>query len=162
MNAALKTQVIISQEPFTDDLCAEMLPMAQENWVRSESFTSDRPLDPAVSKYKMLEKSGSMTTVTARRQGTLVGYLVFFDHFSLHHQTLHVAHGDLVFVMDDRDLRYAAAALLALAESILTEKKVEFSGWFCKPGSILHKFLLARGYQDDEILVEKRLYVPRN
>jgi hypothetical protein len=157
LNARLKPQVSIEREPFTDSLCAELLPLAEENWVRSESYIGDLPLDPDIAKYKSLEKMGMMDCLIARRAGAVVGYVIMFTSMSFHHRQARCTHGDIIFVKSDPGLEYLAGGLLRASERILIERGVNFVGWFVHKDSKIERLLTSFGYTADEHVMEKRL-----
>jgi GNAT superfamily N-acetyltransferase len=50
-----------------------------------------------------------------------------------------------------------ARQLLGAAEEWLARKGINRTGWWCEPGSRLHKLLKSAGYAEDEVLMEKVL-----
>jgi GNAT superfamily N-acetyltransferase len=149
--------ISIQRERYSDALCQELLPLLRDNWVRTESYISELEIDPAFKKYKKLDEMDMVTCITARRDGALVGYAIFFDNFSLHHQTVHTGHGDMIYVKDEAGLGRTAFRLLDAAEAHLRAKGVRYMGWFVRTGSRFYMILKSRGYVDDEIVMEKKL-----
>jgi hypothetical protein len=157
MNAQLKPSITIQRERYSDALCAELLPLLKENWIKSESYKSELPVDPAFDKYQLLDKADLVLCITAREAGVLIGYTITFMNFSLHHKAVFVGHGDMIYVEDGQGRGRVALKLLRESERLMKARGVTYMGWFVNRGSKIHKLLLAVGYKDDEVVVEKRL-----
>jgi hypothetical protein len=155
--ALLATRVSIQRERYSEALCQELLPMLQDNWVRTESYIGDLPIDPAFDKYQKLDAMDLVTCVTARRARELVGYAIFFTSFSLHHKSVKTGHGDMIYVKQDAGLGRVVFAMLDECERLLRVSQVRFMGWFVHKDSKIHRILASRGYREDELVMEKRL-----
>ena len=157
MNAQLKPELIVQRERYSEALCAELLPLLEDNWVRTESYIGELKIDPDFGKYQKLDAMDLVTCVTARFGGVLVGYSIFFTNFSLHHKTVKTGHGDMIYVKNEPGLGRAVFLLINESERILKEKGVIYMGWFVHKGSRIQRILESRGYVPDELVMEKKL-----
>jgi hypothetical protein len=157
VNAQLKPAVTVQRERYSEALCAELLPLLKDNWVRTKSYIGELEINPDFEKYKKLDALDMVTCITARRHGVLVGYAIFFDNFSLHHRTVHTGHGDMIYVKEERGLGRVVFDLLEASEAHLRAKGVWCHGWFVHKDSAFYRILKSRGYVDDEIVMEKKL-----
>lgn len=157
MNARVKADVFVQRERYSPELIAEMLPLLEENWVRSESYIGELPLDPDFEKYRKLDALDMVKCFTARRGGELVGYVVYFTAFSLHHRTVKSAHGDIVYVKADLGLGRVVFLLLEAAEATMRAEGVQYCGWFVHQDGRARQILERRGYKADELVMEKKI-----
>jgi hypothetical protein len=155
--AIVQTRVSIQRERYSDALCAELLPLLKDNWVRTESYIGELEIDPAFEKYKKLDEMDMVTCFTARSGGVLVGYVIYFTNFSLHHKTVKTGHGDMIYVREARGLGTVVFRLLDAAETDLRARGVVYMGWFVHKDGKLHQILKKRGYKEDELVMEKKL-----
>jgi hypothetical protein len=160
MNARLKPQITIQRERYCDAFAAELLPLLKDNWVRTESYIGELEIDPAFEKYKKLDELDMVTCFTARREGLLVGYVIYFTNLSLHHRTVRTGHGDMIYVREEPGLGRVVFDLLDAAEADLRGRGALYIGWFVRQGGKLHQLLKRRGYAEDELVMEKRLCAP--
>lgn len=58
-------------------------------------------LDPDWDRYALLENNNSLIIFTARLDGKLIGYNIFFLSMSLHYKTQYVATQNLIFIHPD-------------------------------------------------------------
>lgn len=79
-----------------------MLPLLQLHWKEIAHYT-DIPLDPDVNQYKMLSSLGMIRIFTARCEGHLSGYAVFFVRPNAHYKTSLQAVQDILFL--DKPMR---------------------------------------------------------
>jgi hypothetical protein len=157
MNAQIRPQVTIARERYSEALCAELLPLLQDNWVRTESYIGELAIDPNFEKYQKLDAMDLVTCVTARLGGRLVGYAIYFTSYSLHHKTVKTGHGDMIYVKDEPGFGQIVFDLLKECERLLRAQGVVYMGWFVHRESRIHAILKSRGYVDDEIVMEKKL-----
>jgi hypothetical protein len=157
MNAQLKPEITVQRERYSEALCQELLPLLKDNWVRTESLIGAEPMDPAWDKYQKLDEMDLVECITARRNGELVGYIIYFLSLNMHHKTVRSAHGDLLYVKRDPGLGRVVFALIDAAEMSMRARGIKYVGWFVQKGSRVRKILESRGYIDDEIVMEKKL-----
>jgi hypothetical protein len=157
MSAILKPKITIQRERYSEALCQELLPLLKDNWVRTESYIGELDVDPAWDKYQRLDALDMVVCFTARLAGLLVGYVIYFTNFSLHHRTVKTAHGDMIYVKDMTGLGRVVFALLTAAEEDLRARSVMYIGWFVHQDSVIRRILESRGYVADELVMEKKL-----
>lgn len=125
----------------------------------SRELTNNRDrvvLDPMWEKYAALEASGDVLHIyTARDDGALVGYAVFFVQAHLHYRSLFPAINDLLWVKPEergtsglRLIRFCEQELAAVADKIV---------WHSKPDTVLEKLLPRMGYAMEETIWGKFL-----
>lgn len=74
-----------------------MWPLLERHYKEISAF-QDIPLKPNFEKYLLMEKAGCLRCFTARHNGELVGYQVFFVNFNLHYSTSYQAVQDVLFI----------------------------------------------------------------
>ena len=157
----------ITTEPLTDEVLAEILPLAQACWnesteIKGESCAyfgeRDFLIEPDTEQYKTLAKSGGLLLITVRDNVELVGYLVGILYRSLHHRHITCALGDSMYLKPSYRFTHAAA-VANLFERELTAIGVGIIGWPAHRNSPLYGFLQSRGYVEDDVVMEKRLLV---
>lgn len=155
----------IKIEPLTDELFAEILPLAQACWNESTelkgehcAYYGDRDflIEPDVDQYKTLQAAGGLVIVTARGEGVLVGYLIGILYRSLHHRHITCALGDSMYLKPEYRFTHAGA-VANLFERTLTDIGIGIIGWPAHRSSPLYDFLQSRGYVEDDTVMEKRL-----
>lgn len=93
---------MFSEEPYSDILIGEMIPL----WVRHHAETVQYvniPLEPNTIAYQQAAKAGIVRIFTARIDGKLIGYQVFFVMPHLHSRHSLQATQDIIFI--DREYR---------------------------------------------------------
>lgn len=79
----------------------------------------DFPLDPDYEAYERMAKAGQTRCITCRRDGELIGYIVFIIQPHLHYRSCKTAYEDIYYVKKEhrkgrigiRLFQYAEAAL---------------------------------------------------
>lgn len=82
------------------------------------------PLDPAWHLYEMINDSDALHIVTARDQGDLVGYCVFFISQHPHYQQNLIAENDLVFLSKDYRKGLTGYKLIGFAVKSLKQRGI--------------------------------------
>lgn len=77
----------------------EIKPLLEKHWEEIAHF-KDIPLDPDYSAYENGEKAGRIRVFTARHDGVLVGYAVFYLG-NLHYKSTATAAQDILFVLPE-------------------------------------------------------------
>jgi hypothetical protein len=75
-------------------------PTSRTHW-REITHYADIPLDPDIDTYNTMEVIGALRCFTAREQGRLVGYAVFFIRHNLHYRSSLQAMQDVLFVLPE-------------------------------------------------------------
>lgn len=73
------------------------------NLYRQEiAYYADYDLDPEFAKYAELEKAGIVRAYTAREDGVLIGFALFFFNSHLHFKTKIFAIHDLLYIIPEK------------------------------------------------------------
>ncbi len=110
-------------------------------------------------KYENLERMNMLSVVTARDEGVLIGYSVFFIYSHMHYKSLKAASNDVLFL--DKEYRKGRAGLKLLKESEiqLARLGVRKITWHIKTSLDWSKILLRMGYAQEELVMGKLLEV---
>jgi hypothetical protein len=152
MNAVLKPKFTIQREHYSEALCAELLPLLKQNWSASSSYKDAISLSVDFPKYKVLDEKGMVMFVSARQDGRLVGYSLWWIVTSLNWAG-RSAHGVAWYVTEEC-VGYGMH-LLRETERLLADEGIRRKYWLAKPDSVLYKLLVADGFVGDEIVMEK-------
>lgn len=79
----------------------EIYPLFEKHWEEIGEY-KDIPLNPDFEAYKKLDEIGMMRVYTAREDGVLVGYCVFFVNPNLHYKNTTQALQDVMFIKKER------------------------------------------------------------
>jgi GNAT superfamily N-acetyltransferase len=113
------------------------------------------PLDPDWDRYKQLDDKGLILTVTARDDGKLIGYAIFFVTTHLHYKSTYYANNDLLYLHPDYRKGLIGVRLITLSEKYLKEKGVTKIMWHIKFNKDFSRLLHHLGYVDEDIIVGK-------
>jgi len=156
--------IAIEKEPFSEELFAQMLPLAQKCWHESTTakgvscaFYGERDFDivPDLEKFLELHRTGALVVITVRDAGVMVGYVEGFIYRSLHHRDIVGGIGDVMYI--EPPYRGCAAVLVERFEKEMTALGAAIIGWPTTPNGPVHQLLQARGFVGDDIVMEKRL-----
>jgi len=154
----------IELEPYSPELFAEILPLAQKCWEESTEFKAescafygdrDFQIEPDLDTYARLARLELLTLVTLRTQGKLVGYLTGFIHKALHHKHIQCAVVDSVYI--EPSYRVYGPVVAERFEKEMVSKGVQVISWPVHPNGPIHEVLKTRGYVGDDVVMEKRL-----
>ena len=87
-------------EHFNELLMAEMFPLWEAHY-KEITLYKDIPLSPDLKVYENAENMGMLRIFTARHEGVLVGYEVFFIHTHPHYSSAVEAVQDSLFLSED-------------------------------------------------------------
>lgn len=76
----------------------EAMPLLRQHF-EEISANKDIPLDPDFEAYELMERQGMLRTFTARDDGKLVGYAVFFVRANIHYKTSKQANQDILYIV---------------------------------------------------------------
>ena len=157
-------EVIIEEEPFSQELMTEILPLAQKCWDEATEAKGENcayhgkrgvQIEPDVDLYQSISDMGRLVIYTMRDEGKLVGYAVALIYPSPHHRKLLTANGDSIYVEEP----YRTHSPVLIGKII---KAVEKSGavtvnWGVTLGSPMYEVLKKFGFVADEVIMEKLL-----
>jgi len=113
------------------------------------------PLDPDWDRYKNLCETNVLTIVTARDEGKLVGYSIFFITNHLHYKSTKYANNDLLYLHPDYRRGTTGIKLIKASEKFLLDKKVDKILWHIKFNKDFRILLHRLGYVDEDVIVGK-------
>lgn len=79
----------------------EIYPLFLKHWEEIAHY-KNIPLEPDFDKYKEIEAVGMLRIFTAREEGKLIGYCVYFINHNLHYKSTIQALQDVLFVQKDK------------------------------------------------------------
>lgn len=157
--------VRFANEPLTDALWAETLPLLREHW-REVAHYPDVPLDPDRDFYRSAESIGLLRVFTARADdgfsGTdrLVGYAVYFVKPNPHYKTSLQASQDVIYL--DPSVRGGTGyKFIAWCDQQLASEGVQAVYQHIKAAHNFGKLLERQGYELVDLIYAKRLDVRR-
>jgi GNAT superfamily N-acetyltransferase len=118
---------VIRAESF-EEICNELFPLFHQHWRELGPYKDLMPLAPDFASYNFLEASGQLLTLTARKDGFLVGYVIVIIKTGLHYSTTLQAITDIPYVLPSVRGRGIGVRLLLAAQEELRTRKV--GPWF--------------------------------
>jgi GNAT superfamily N-acetyltransferase len=152
MNAVLAQSIEIRQEHYSSELVRELLPMLEKNWEESPTYSKEIRIAPDFKAYKAMDDQGRVLCLTARVNGRLIGYSIWYIITSFNYEGKS-GHGVALYI--EPEYRGQGAWLLTRGEAMLREKGITRFYWFARPGTLLHKLVSVLGYVADEVVMEK-------
>ena len=118
-------------ESLFPDLFFEMKPLLERHWDEIALKDAFGPVDIAETAYRALYECGMLHVTTARDEGRLVGYAVYFVMHNFHYKTRRVAESDVFFLLPEyrkglvgfRLLRESDRALSGMVDIIVNKVK---------------------------------------
>jgi GNAT superfamily N-acetyltransferase len=145
------------QRELAPDLWAEILPLLHEH-KEEISHYPDIALDPEIEAYNEIEAKGALRCYTARLNGELIGYAIFFVRHNLHYQGSYQAVQDVLFVMKAHRHGRVGFKLIRYSEDQLQAEGVQVVYQHLKvtrPESI--DLFRKLGYEEIDLIMGKRL-----
>ncbi len=150
------TALVLAREEFVTCF-EEALPLLQKHWQEITAF-HDIPLNPNVDRYIEFDDNGQLRIYTARIDGALVGYAVFFLAFNTHYRDSLQAVQDIVYVDPDKRQSTVGLRLLRFADAMLREEGVQLISHHVKLAHPALGVILERmGYVPIETIYAKRM-----
>jgi GNAT superfamily N-acetyltransferase len=146
------------QRERVQDTIDEAYPLLERHWDEIAWTKELSGVDIDRAFYKRLEDMGGIVCVTARREGALIGYAVYFIRQHPHYQGVKWAVSDIYWIAPEHRGRLLGARLFNVMETELREIGVQVmhtTGKTAHPAA--HRLLLALGHSDIEWGVGKVL-----
>lgn len=127
--------------------------------VHREELTTNKQLmvlKPDWERYRVLEESGALFTLIAKDGDELIGYSCNLISTNLHYADLVYVHNDLLFLRADHR-GTTGLRLIRETEDEARRRGARLIVWHAKPGTVLDKLLLRRGYRVQDVLYMKEL-----
>lgn len=118
--------MITYQVETLEDTLEELKPILHKHHREASTFRENLPLDPNYDAYEIMDETGYIMLYTARDEGELVGYCLYFINQDLHHKTHTVAKNDFIFVHPDYRKSEVTIELFKQAEEVLKELGVSY------------------------------------
>jgi GNAT superfamily N-acetyltransferase len=103
------------------DIVPEIEVLAELHYKEIAKHQDKIKLNPDYDKYSSLEQAGILHTVTARKDGVLIGYVVSLVDTHLHYKDLYYAMNDVLFIHPDYRGTGVAYRMLKYSEEKLKE-----------------------------------------
>jgi len=113
------------------------------------------PLDPDWDKYRALMNNNLACLITARDDGKLVGYSIFFVTSHPHYKSTIFANNDLIYLHPDYRKGMVGVRLIQYSEQHLRQLGVAKILWHVKFNKDFTRVLHRLGYVDEDIIVGK-------
>jgi GNAT superfamily N-acetyltransferase len=101
------------------DVKDEVEPLLMRHWHEIALNKDTVPLDPDWDGYFAAEDAGIICAITARDEGTLVGYMNFVLSRNLHYRSLFVADGDIFWLAPEYRKGMTGLRMIRFAEDLL-------------------------------------------
>lgn len=154
MGGRLMGALAFATEPASRVL-ADAQPLFAAHW---REVGQAHPLKPATQRYLAIDRHGGLLACTARRDGELVGYAVFFLLYHWHYNDWFVAQNDIIFLRDDARRGTAAIRLMDYARAELKQRGVQKIYWHVKRAHDWTPLLERRGAVLEEYVMGEELH----
>ena len=145
------------QRELAQDLLGEIMPLLVEH-KEEIAFYQDIALDVDGNAYVHAEVNGLLRCYTARINGALVGYAVFFVKHNMHYQHSLQAIQDVLFVRKPHRHGRIGLGLIRFSEAELKNEGVAVCYHHLKVNRPETITLFRKlGYEDVDLIVAKRL-----
>lgn len=153
--------MIFSNEPFSEQLLAEMLPLLEAHWHEVAHYP-DIPLEVDTAAYLAAQANGALRLYTVRENDAaelLRGYAVFFVRGNVHYASSIQASQDVIYV-SPAARGSTGARLIRFAEQELRDDGVQAVYHHVKTAHNWGKLLERMGYEAVDVIYAKRLDRP--
>jgi GNAT superfamily N-acetyltransferase len=157
VNAVLKPRVEISEEQYTEALYEEALPLARLQWEEIANYRELIPLSPRKDVYLASAKAGHLLFLTARFDGVLIGYAIFFIVYTAHYGKSLFAVNDIIYVLPEYRKGSVGVRLVKESERETKKRGAMLIRFHCKLTNDFASLLDRLGYNTDEISKGKLL-----
>lgn len=149
-----------AQEPLTDALWDEAMPLLVEHW-REISHFADIPLDPDRSLYDFAFAQGILYVYTARDEDSaaLMGYALFFVRPAPHYAGSLQAAQDVIYVTPSAR-GSTGYRFIAFCDEQLRVAGVQVVRHHVKAAHNFGAMLERQGYEAEDVIYTKRLDAP--
>lgn len=142
-----------SVESFKD-IWNEIEPIIKDHWEEIAHY-KDIPLNVDKNQYFELDGSEYMKTFTAREDGVLVGYNIFFIRHNMHYKNSLQAINDVIYIKKEK--RGFGKYFIKWCDDELRNIGIQLVGYHIKFSHDWSKVLDKMGYDKPEFTMIKRL-----
>lgn len=147
------SEVVYNQEKFAD-IYEEMKPLLEKHYHEIAHY-QDIKLNPDFEQYCMLEKIGMLKTYTARFEGELIGYSLFFVKKNIHYKDSLQAVQDVIYI--DKTRRGFGRVFIDWCDSKLRDYGVQVVYHHVKQEHNFGPMLEKMGYKLIDLIYGRRL-----
>lgn len=148
-------EVVFAKEPLTDALWDEALPLLFDHW-KEVAHYHDIKLNPDRDSYNVNQQVGLLRCFTARQEGRLVGYSLFFVRPHLHYADTIFAYQDVIYV-DPKARGSTGYRFICYCDAQLKAEGVNVVTQHIKAAHNFGKMLERQGYELMDLIYTKRL-----
>jgi GNAT superfamily N-acetyltransferase len=148
--------MIIYRQERLEDVWDEAQPLVAKHWEEIAHY-KDIPLAPEKEMYFGVSKLGLLRVFTARIEGKLVGYCVFFVKRNPHYSTSLQATQDILFVLPEYRKGRVGIGLIKYCDQQLGAEDVQVVYQHVKLAHNFGPVLERMGYEAVDIIYAKRL-----
>lgn len=105
-------------EPFSSFI-QDGMPLIEKHWDEVALHKEWRPLDIDYKRYFQADEIGLIKCFTARRDGKLIGYILWALAGNLHYKTHFQAHCDIYYLVDEERKGLSAVRMFKEAHKYL-------------------------------------------
>lgn len=135
----------------------DVRPLLREHWEELATY-ADVPLDPDFESYRAVDAAGMLRAYTARVDGALVGYAIYFVRPHHHYRSTLWAISDIILIRRDHRNVGLGNGLFDFLENDLRACGVKAMYTMAKLAHPELSFLLeSRGHAKNEVIHAKRL-----
>lgn len=133
---------------------AEMKPLTELHYQEIAHY-KDIPLEPDIETYKTIEEQGCLRLYTARDEGELIGYSIYFLKNNPHYKSSLQASQDILFIRKDK--RGQGREFLMWCDEQLKADGVDVVYHHVKAAHNFGPLLERQGYKLIDLIYGKRL-----
>lgn len=134
----------------------EIYPIFEKHW-EEIAHHKDIPLDPNIEIYHKLDDSGAIRVYTAREDGELVGYCVFFIHPNLHYKNSLHANQDVLYIKKEKRGRFGMK-FISWCDEQLRKEGVQVISQHVKKAHDFGPLLKRLDYELVDLIYARRLF----
>lgn len=136
----------------------EIKPLAKQQWseLRYEPIAEEE-FNPDMDGLLTMEQIGSLLVITARDEGTLVGYLILLCSEMINHAGVYHATENAMYVMHTHRRHGVAQSLVKHAEMICKNNGVKYLSFTVTPTLDYSPLLDEAGFTRTEVVHTKRI-----
>lgn len=144
------------REEWTSKFYNECIPLFEDHYKEIAHY-QDIPLSINFKKYLEAENTYRLRVFTAREDGELIGYAVFFVSFNLHYSSSYQAVQDVLFIDPSTRGQGLGSAFIEWCDSQLKEEGVQVVYHHVKTAHNFGPLLESLNYELIDLIYGRRL-----
>jgi len=138
-----------------EEVIEDIKPLLELHYAEVCLYPDKIALNPKYEFYNTLDDAGALRIVTARDEGVLIGYSVFFEMPHPHYQDHIYAQNDIFYVAENYRHTEVAPSLVAKAEEALHGDGVSVITYHMKTYKPFESLMDFSGYDKAEVIFSK-------